>query len=387
MSNDRVTPDQKLALQRAATGLLAGLALYALFQIKTPATVIAPLILACVFAPLMLVQGWRAIAPRLLAGWVGVATLVILGLGLYDKLRITPGSITDDVEATVAAPLLWMAIAVSLFIGQALVTAASLSGRRIAPYETYFDLAWTQGVQVAATFAFTVVLWLSLFLGAQLFELINIKVLDDLIHERWFSFPVTTLAVALALHVTDVRPGIIRGIRSLVHTLLTWLLPLMTVLAVGFIATLPFTGLSPLWSTRFATQLLLTVAAALVILINVAYQGGSQEETLPRADAAGRARRHRSQPARESVWLDGRSRDRRERDRDRCMLRNRLRLGGDRHAARARRCMDGAAADDERRHVLRRARRSVRAIHAARRSGADRRGQSTRPTAERSRSP
>ena len=82
MSQDRVTSDQKLAIQRAAIGLLAGLALYALFQIKTPATVISPLILAWVFAPLMVVQGWRAIAPRLLAGWVGVATLVMLGLGL-----------------------------------------------------------------------------------------------------------------------------------------------------------------------------------------------------------------------------------------------------------------------------------------------------------------
>jgi len=56
--------------------------------------------------------------------------------------------------------------------------------------------------------------------------------------------------------------------------LLSWLLPAMTLLAVSFLLALPFTGLAPLWATRAATSILLSAAAALVVLINAAYQDG-----------------------------------------------------------------------------------------------------------------
>jgi hypothetical protein len=51
---------------------------------------------------------------------------------------------------------------------------------------------------------------------------------------------------------------------------------MMVLIAGGFLATLLFTGLEPLWSTRRATALLLT-AAALVFLVNAAYQDGHSE--------------------------------------------------------------------------------------------------------------
>jgi hypothetical protein len=57
--------------------------------------------------------------------------------------------------------------------------------------------------------------------------------------------------------------------------LLSWLLPLIALIATGFLATLLFTGLEPLWSTRRATAILLMTAAALIVLINAAYQEGS----------------------------------------------------------------------------------------------------------------
>jgi Domain of unknown function (DUF4153) len=60
----------------------------------------------------------------------------------------------------------------------------------------------------------------------------------------------------------------------LIHVLLSWLLPLLAVVVAGFLASLPFTGLAPLWKTRFATALLLTTAAALLALINAVYQDG-----------------------------------------------------------------------------------------------------------------
>jgi hypothetical protein len=62
-------------------------------------------------------------------------------------------------------------------------------------------------------------------------------------------------------------------------TLLAWLLPIMTLMAVAFLLALPFTGLAPLWGTRRATGILLAAGVALVLLINAAYQDGAGERT------------------------------------------------------------------------------------------------------------
>jgi hypothetical protein len=76
------------------------------------------------------------------------------------------------------------------------------------------------------------------------------------------------------LQLTDVRTELVRGTRTLLLLLLSWLLPVMTVLAIGFLLALPFTGLEVLWKTKFAAALLLTVSAALIFLVNAVYHDG-----------------------------------------------------------------------------------------------------------------
>ena len=96
-----------------------------------------------------------------------------------------------------------------------------------------------------------------------------------MLDEPWFAIPVTTFAFAYALHITDVRPAIVRGIRSLLMVLLSWILPVAVLLIGGFLLALPFTGLEPLWATRQATALLLAAAAVVVGLVNAAFQDGT----------------------------------------------------------------------------------------------------------------
>jgi hypothetical protein len=91
-----------------------------------------------------------------------------------------------------------------------------------------------------------------MLLGVGLFKLIGLHFLEHLIDKRWFDFPFTTLAFALAIHVTDIQVGLVRGIRTVALTLLSVLLPLMALIAVGFLVALPFTGLQPLWATKSA---------------------------------------------------------------------------------------------------------------------------------------
>lgn len=120
-----------------------------------------------------------------------------------------------------------------------------------------------------------------LLLGATLFEAVGIDQVRDVIEKRWFAIPATTVMFAAAIHLTDVRASLIRGIRTVALTLLAWLAPVLTVLTSAFLLALPFTGLEPLWQTRNAAVSLFGAAAALIVLINAAYQDGQPEAALP----------------------------------------------------------------------------------------------------------
>ena len=90
-------------------------------------------------------------------------------------------------------------------------------------------------------------------------------------------------ARARELAETMVALGTDAGVRTVALMLLSWLLPVMAVLTAGFLAALPFTGLEGLWGTRSATALVLSAAAALIVLINTAYQDGRPDNRPPTA--------------------------------------------------------------------------------------------------------
>jgi hypothetical protein len=179
-----------------------------------------------------------------------------------------PGGAGDMTFAMVAFTV------VGLFIAQALITAADVERKYVASYNAYFEIAWKFEIQLLLSAVFVGVFWGVLWLGAVLFNLINLSFIQTLIEKPWFAIPASTLATAAALHATDVRSRLIAGVRTVAHTLLSWLLPLMVLIAVGFTLSLLFTGLQPLWATKSAAGLLLTAAGVLVILINAAYQDG-----------------------------------------------------------------------------------------------------------------
>ena len=173
--------------------------------------------------------------------------------------------------------------AAALFIAHHLIVPAIRERRWVVDYSEYFDIAWKAGVQLALSVGFTGAFWLLLHLGASLFKMIGLSFLQTMLGEAWFSIPVTALTFATAVQLTDVRDGLIRGVRTVALMLLSWLLLVITVLVAGFLAALPFTGLDGLWETRSATALVLSAAAALIVLINTAYQDGRPDNLPPAA--------------------------------------------------------------------------------------------------------
>jgi len=110
---------------------------------------------------------------------------------------------------------------------------------------------------------------------------LKIDFLAQLFRHHWFWIPATTLAISIAIHVTDARVGLVRGTRVLALTLLALLLPLMTVLVIGFLGALGVKGLEPLWSTRHGSALLIFATAVILVLINAAYQDGARDRHVP----------------------------------------------------------------------------------------------------------
>ncbi len=281
-----------VVVARLAIGLLQGVALYLLLiaggSDRWPAAkplVLAPLFMVTWFVPILVSVSLGGLRRRTLVLWTTAAAIVLFGLGIHD---ISRGYADGGVGVGLLlgpgrGPQIWpsgnlvLFTAIGLFIAQVLVDAADASGRLVGSYARHFDAAWKYAVEAGLSAAFLGIFWLLLWLGAGLFLLVGIRFFSELIQQGWFAFPATTLALQLAIQVTDTRSGIVRGMRTLILILLSVLLPLGLLFVLGFLVSLPFIGLDVLWATRHATALLLTAAAVLVVLVNATYQDGAPE--------------------------------------------------------------------------------------------------------------
>jgi hypothetical protein len=287
-------PGRDLFALRLLTGIFQGVALYLLLNaahhrsgIATIPLLFFPLLLVCLFVPPTLIVGLPRMKGARLAMWAVVFAVILAIFGYHDAWRSTGADMVGMSSLDrVGAPLPSMAVtfysAVIVFIAYCLVLAGENAKSWFAPYESYFEVSWKLGLQVGLSGLFVCALFLVLWLGSALFLLLKLHFLEQLLHEAWFNIPVRALAFAAALHITDVRPEIIRGSRTLVLSLLSWLLLVLVVIVGGFLVSLPFTGLGLLWATRSATWILLGVAALKVVFINAAFKSGPGSDQAPR---------------------------------------------------------------------------------------------------------
>ena len=275
------------AAGRLSVGLAQGIVLGLLAEAQThkvwPADqppLFAALLLVAIFIPLIKLGGLGRIRLPSLVAWALVATVVAAVFAWHDIEAGIWSGILDGTRLEPAFPIFFFG-AVFVFVGHHLVGPADEAQRLIAPYPLYFDWAWKDGVQIALSAMFVGVMWIALELGGDLFALIGIDALKKLIEQPWFSIPITCVAFAAGVQLTDVRIALIRGVRTVGLVLLSWLLPVMTVIVLAFLAALPFTGLAPLFGTRSGAGTLLSASAALIVLVSATYQDG--ETRIPTA--------------------------------------------------------------------------------------------------------
>ena len=263
------------------TALVQAVALYLLTHAATKphgwqathAWLFAPMLLVASFVPILVQAGIGQMRARTLAVWAVASALVIIALGCHDATR---GRVADYQSEEIFWPWfrLWVALIPALFIAHVLVADAVTEERLTPPYARHFDTACNLAIKAALATCFVGAFWGLLWLGVGLFQLVRIDVPRQVITHAGFAIPASTLAFALAVHVTDMQPALIRGARSIALGLVSWLLPLLAAILAVFLCSLPFTSLEPLWQTHVATSLLLTSALALIALINACYQDG-----------------------------------------------------------------------------------------------------------------
>ncbi|GAB2895375.1 DUF4153 domain-containing protein [Paraburkholderia jirisanensis] len=287
-------PDsQRLFVQRLSVGVVQGVLLYALLEAARHHAALAhmpllfvPLLLVSLYvAPVVVIGLGHLRAARLVLWAVLLGALVAL-IGYHDAWRAA-GSVTRDFffgnkgVREPSAPATFF-IGVAVFIAYALIVAGEAARAWVAPYQSYFENSWKLALQIGLSLIFVGALHLVLWAGAALFMLIKLSFLQELLKQTWFIVPVSSMAFAGALHITDVRPDLIRGTRTLVHSLMSWLLLVLVLITGGFLLSLPFKGLEALWATRSATQILLSVVALTILFVNAVFKGGSSGETAPR---------------------------------------------------------------------------------------------------------
>jgi hypothetical protein len=278
--------DARTGWIRLAMGLGQGLAAWLLIEnadsafAKGSPGLFAALAFVVAFPPLIVLASIGRMRLRTLAIWTLTAAALLVALAFYDIWREPIEAYRTEARVWPSPQLIGFA-AIGLFIAHHLIEPADVERRLLASYQERFETAWRHGFQLALSVAFTLVFWGVLHLGALLFDMIGIKALSTLLRQTWFVSPATGAAFAAAVHLTDVRPALIRGVRTVGLALLSWLLPLMAGLTAAFLAALVFTGLEPLWTKLPASASLLGAAATLIILINAVYQDGLEPQTRP----------------------------------------------------------------------------------------------------------
>ncbi len=130
------------------------------------------------------------------------------------------------------------------------------------PYGRLHSHVWTDAVIGAASLAFTGISFLLAFLIAQLFDLIGIKLFTELLRNEWFGAILAGFAFGAALGLLRERDALVATLQKLVLVIFSVLAPVLAFALAGFLLSLPFTGLSPLWASGVPTTPVLLLAAA-----------------------------------------------------------------------------------------------------------------------------
>lgn len=201
---------------------------------------------------------------RALWCWLAVVLVVVLGMGGWLKLNLNEEDQWRQYDAlwTYGWCLLLMALLALPWLQYRIQPATGLSR-----YAHFYTQQWQNVLTLLLIGVANGLVWLVLMLWSGLFELANITFFSRLFFDtRWFVFVCIGLVTALTVILARQNERLITAIHKLLALIATGLLPLVSLLALLFLVTLPFAGVTAI-SQRFSAAALLSALAFVQLLL------------------------------------------------------------------------------------------------------------------------
>ncbi len=174
-----------------------------------------------------------------------------------------------------------MGVFALLYVATPFAQIFQRSGRRQFPYPGLFEHSWNNFFIGMVAWMFSGAFWLVLMVWAGLFKVIEIDFFAELFEREGFRYVATFTTVGYGFALGRTSERIISTMRRIALMTAHALLPLVAFVALLFLGALAFTGLEPLWETRSATTLVLTLMAFIVVMFNGVFEDGEADPPYP----------------------------------------------------------------------------------------------------------
>ena len=214
---------------------------------------------------------------RALWYWMALIFVVVLAMSAWLKWQV------EDSDK-------WRQHEVFMFYGWRLLLMAMLAlpwiqyslhvSREQARYPHFYRQLWLNALTLLIVFVANGLFWLVLLLWSEMFKLVGIPFFSTLFFDTdWFGYVAFGLITALAVVLARTQSRLVTAVQKLLTFIATGLLPLVALLALMFILTLPFTGLEAISQRVSAAGLMSTLTLLLLLLMAMVRE--PQKEALP----------------------------------------------------------------------------------------------------------
>ncbi|HAT2326164.1 DUF4153 domain-containing protein [Citrobacter sp. S5] len=214
---------------------------------------------------------------RALWYWMALIFVVVLAMSVWLKWQV------EDSDK-------WRQHEVFMFYGWRLLLMAMLAlpwiqyslraSRQQTRYAQFYTQLWLNTLTLLIVFISNGLFWLVLLLWSEMFKLVGIPFFSTLFFDTdWFGYVAFGLITALAVVLARTQSRLVTAVQKLLTFIATGLLPLVALLALMFILTLPFTGLEAI-SQRVSAAGLMSMLTLLLLLL-MAIVREPQKEALP----------------------------------------------------------------------------------------------------------
>ncbi|MDH4188021.1 MAG: DUF4153 domain-containing protein [Nitrospira sp.] len=166
------------------------------------------------------------------------------------------------------------AVLLALYILLPYVQIYQRSGRLTFPYSDLYLHSWNNFFLAGLGWFYAGIYWALVWICAGLFNAIGIDAVQQLISKPSFIAITTGVVGGLGVALAKEHAQIITTLRSIVSTVFHSLTPLLVVIVLSFLVALPFTGLSALWATKWASSILLALLLLILLFVNAVFQDG-----------------------------------------------------------------------------------------------------------------